>query len=61
MAMDIVGKVKKENKDEKKEEIKEVPKTVDGKIDVAKKYNLSGGVLSQDRIDEIVKKYRKQK
>ena len=40
--------------------IKQEPKLLDGKIDVAKKYTLSGKILKQNEIDEIVKKRKKR-
>lgn len=54
--MRIVGKIKEDSKSNGKKE--EPVKTTDGLIDVAKKYSLSGPILNQSRIDEIVKKYK---
>ena len=47
----------KEIKKEKTE--KEIPG--EGKIDVLKKYNVSGKMLNQGEIDMLVKRYRSQK
>jgi len=52
---------KTDKKEQKKDEkpTSESPTLADGKVDVTKKYGLSGKSLSQDEVDNIVKKYKK--
>ena len=52
-------KLKKKEMEENNKSDKHVLE--DGKVDVSKKYGVSGKVLSQGRIDSIVEEYKKKR